>query len=118
MSEPHPPASILDSRRNLSRKIKCPDCKAANIRFTQHNPGPVERFEQKDDYSIDFLGKEEDVTGEVYVMAHCQVCSCEWRVRGLTRVRDLKYASVAPYPPEVPAQSACSNLNKPSRDAR
>ncbi|ABW35137.1 hypothetical protein Dgeo_3097 (plasmid) [Deinococcus geothermalis DSM 11300] len=116
MSEAHPPiSSILDSRRNLSRKIKCPGCKSAHIKFTEHHPGPVERFEQRDDYSIQCLGKDEDMTGERYVVAHCQVCSAEWRVRGLTRVRDLKYASFIPRPPEVAALPDGRNWDKPSR---
>lgn len=115
MSEAHPPIGILDSRRNLSRKIKCPDCKAAHIKFTERHPGPVERFEQHDDYSILCLGQEEDTTGERYVVAHCQVCSTEWRVRGLTRVRDLKYASFIQRPPEVAAPPECGNRRKPSR---
>lgn len=116
MCESHQPASILESRRNLTRKIKCPSCRAAHIKFTEHHPGLVERFEQRDDYSIQYLGKEEDTTGEHYVVAHCQVCSAEWRVRGLTRVHDLKYASFIPHPPEAAALPECSNRHKPSRE--
>lgn len=105
------PTSIFDSRRNLSRKIKCTSdkCKSGHIKFSEFHPGEVERFEQQEDFTIKSVGREKDTTGDVYVMAQCQVCGTQWKVRGLTSVRDLQYSEVNE------AEVVDANPQKPSR---
>lgn len=79
--------------RNYSRPIKCPVCSSRHLDLDQISTNISLRVEQSEEGDIKKIPNKSRKMIDSHVQGTCRDCEHSWRVRGISAIADLPYAT-------------------------